>query len=368
MNDRSERFTRLRRQLLLVALVLFVLSMVGAGGAPRRYNRIVYGVPPLALALVCLAAATGLPGSSPRVRRIAMASSILALALLAVWIRPSLVGAAPPDRRVERVHALLTFATDRLRTALFAELQPMELASCRLERFGDPHDGGYLLCANLLASAHSVYSYGIDGRDQWGCDVSRRIGVPVHEYDCFNVSRPACADPHAVFHEECVGPVRRTDQAGRIFDSLENQFMVNGDGAKRLVVKMDVEGAEWETLLKAPAPVLQRIDQLVVELHGIGLEQHLETVRRLKEIFHVVHVHFNNVTCAERIDPFPATTYEVLFVNKRTATATGAVAPRSSLLDAPNDPNAADCQAPASRWSHVLPPGLRFRLLPGVAP
>ena len=38
------------------------------------------------------------------------------------------------------------------------------------------------LCANLLGDVKSAYSYGISGYDQWGCDVSTRLRVPVHQY------------------------------------------------------------------------------------------------------------------------------------------------------------------------------------------
>src|SRR5215207_3061731 len=131
---------------------------------------------------------------------------------------------------------------------------------------------------------------------------------------------------------------------GPPLDTLENQLTRNGDGANRVVVKMDVEGAEWDTLLRAPAAVLERIDQLVLELHGIGLEHHLSTVRRLKKFFHVAHLHFNNYKGAERIDPFPSTVYEVLFVSKRLATTRGPAAATPHPLDAPNHPRRPDCQ------------------------
>jgi hypothetical protein len=36
------------------------------------------------------------------------------------------------------------------REGLFAELQPVKLANCELARFGEPNDGGYLACRNLL--------------------------------------------------------------------------------------------------------------------------------------------------------------------------------------------------------------------------
>ena len=52
------------------------------------------------------------------------------------------------------------------RQLLFEEIQPVKLAKCRLERFGDPHDGGYLLCANLSSDVRAGYSYGIGGTDQ----------------------------------------------------------------------------------------------------------------------------------------------------------------------------------------------------------
>ena len=68
------------------------------------------------------------------------------------------------------------------RELLFSDLQPSWLANCTLKRYGEARDGGYLLCANLLGSARAGYSYGINGYDGWGCDVSRELGVVVHQY------------------------------------------------------------------------------------------------------------------------------------------------------------------------------------------
>ena len=241
---------------------------------------------------------------------------------------------------------------ERARERLFAEVQPVRLANCEFKRFGEVNDGGYLLCANLLASVQSGYSYGISGYDQWGCDVSRGLTVPVHEYDCFNLQVPACPGGRTVFHGECIGPEPATIE-GRPFDSLENQFAKNGDGAKRVVVKMDVEGAEWDSLLQTPDDVLQRIDQLTIELHGVREpERFVAVVMKLKKFFYVASLHFNNFACAEGIAPFPAEVYEVLFVSKRLAVPGGsgpAGAPPG--VTAPNITQWKDCQSLAD-----LPP------------
>jgi len=232
------------------------------------------------------------------------------------------------------------------RAALLAELQPVKLRNCELARFGEKNDGGYLLCANLLKDVESAYSYGISGYDGWGCDVSTRLSVPVHQYDCFNTTQPSCPSGRPVFHAECVAGRRSNDEEGRLFDSLQGQFTRNGDAAKHLVVKMDVEGAEWDSILQTPDEVLARVDQLVFEFHGVSYTaRYLEVIAKLKRTFEIVHLHFNNYSCVGAGAPFPAWAYEVTMVNKRLAEVdpAGKVA-LPNALDAPNLPAAHDCQ------------------------
>lgn len=233
------------------------------------------------------------------------------------------------------------------RQALFEMLQPVALTNCQLERFGERHDGGYLMCGNLLSGVRSGYSYGIAGYDKWGCDVSARFDLPVHQYDCFDTTRPACPAGHTIFHEECIGDTARTIE-GRVFDTMRNQFARNGDSSNRIVLKIDVEGAEWDSFLFATDETLNQIDQMAVEFHDVQDEKYLSVVRRLKQFFEVAHIHFNNASCIDGIEPFPTWAYEVLFVNKRLAVVdpsgqAGGLHP----LDAPNNPSFPDCQPQA---------------------
>ena len=235
---------------------------------------------------------------------------------------------------------------ERVRRQLFAAIQPVHVTNCTLARFGAQNDGGYLACANLLGGTTSAYSYGIEGRDEWGCQISHTLGVAVHEYDCFDLREPACPEGRLVFHPECVGP-RRSTQEGKPFDSIESQMERNGDSRKRVVVKIDVEGAEWDSFLATPDGVFQRIDQLIVEFHGVDDERYVRTIEKLKRHFVFAHVHYNNGGCKPGIEPFPSWVFEALLVNKRLAQTDGSPAPRSPLpnLDAPNGPNTPDCQS-----------------------
>jgi hypothetical protein len=230
------------------------------------------------------------------------------------------------------------------RQALFDALQPVALANCQLERFGETHDGGYLMCGNLLGDIQSGYSYGIAGYDKWGCDISTRFNVAVHQYDCFDTTQPVCSTGKTVFHPECVGGMTRTVE-GRLFDTINNQFAKNGDRAKRIALKIDVEGAEWDSLLFTPDEIFERIDQMAVEFHRVEEEKFLSTIRRLKQFFEIAHIHFNNASCIEGLEPFTTWAYEVLFVSKRLAVVDRSrKASGQHPLDTPNNPAFADCQ------------------------
>jgi hypothetical protein len=234
------------------------------------------------------------------------------------------------------------------RTELFAEIQPVHVTNCELKRFGEPHDGGYPLCANLLGAVQAGYSYGISGYDGWGCDVSRQLHVPVHQYDCFDLRVPLCPGGNTVFHGECIAPTKFTDE-GRPFDTFSNQFAGNGHADVPLVMKIDVEGAEWDSFLLAPDSVFSHIDQLDVEFHHVDDAKYVEAMRRLKQSFYVAHVHYNNFSCDPALRPFPSWAFEVLLVNKRIANIDGSPASATPAgLDAPNNASAPDCQTPAA--------------------
>jgi hypothetical protein len=239
-------------------------------------------------------------------------------------------------------------AARKLRESILAELQPVALKNCTFKRFGSANDGGYLMCENLIVSLDAAYSYGVGPNDEWACDVSRQYHVPVHQYDCFDPARPTCAGGNFVFHNECVGD-RTGYRESRFFDTLENQIRKNGDSPetnRRLLIKMDVEGAEWDSLLTAPDELLASIPQITMEMHGFENPKIVDVLRKLKRNFYLVNLHFNNWSCTQKAAPLPAWAYQAHWVNKRIGVPDPAApfpAPMSPLntRDSPTWP---DCQ------------------------
>ena len=232
----------------------------------------------------------------------------------------------------------------QIRVALYEAFTPVRITNCTLQRFGSDNDGGYLMCGNMMAAAQSGYSYGIDGTDDWGCEITEATGIPIHQYDCYNTTVPECGRGPTMFHAECVGP-ERGEVEGKPFDTMVSHIEQNQDTGKRLIVKMDVEGSEWRTLLTAPDHVLEAIDQMAVEFHEVEEPHFVDTAQRLNQFFYVAHVHQNNHQCGPGFDPFPGPVFEVLLVNKRLAVADPWVdARKGSPLDAPSAIALPDCQ------------------------
>jgi hypothetical protein len=137
------------------------------------------------------------------------------------------------------------------------------------------------------------------------------------------------------------------DKRHRVFDSLQDQLAKNGDAGKRLLVKMDIEGAEWESLLATPDAVLDRIDQIPMEMHVFhGVTPlHMQVVKKLKNLFYVVNFHYNNWACNPTMKPLRSTAFQVLLVNKRLGELDPAapVPAPYSALNAPDNPHLPDC-------------------------
>jgi hypothetical protein len=147
------------------------------------------------------------------------------------------------------------------------------------------------------------------------------------------------------FHNECIGP-RAERIESRDFDTLTSQIRRNGDAGKTLLVKIGVEGAELESLMSTPDRVLDRIDQLAMEVHGAD---------RATSISPEVETHISSRSSAlqqsvvwRRWSPLPAWAYQVLLVNKRIG-ARDFTKPPPALphpLDAPDYGLGRDCQVP----------------------
>jgi hypothetical protein len=231
--------------------------------------------------------------------------------------------------------------------ALAHRLRPRK-SQFDLVRIGGDSDGGYLV-PNDLKGIKACFSPGVDQIASFETDIYR-LGIPSHLADA-SVQAPPPGTPFKSFtakflaaHTECT------------LVSLEDWVNDCEPGAttNSLLLQMDIEGAEYETLLACPLETLKKFRIMIVEFHNIeswGQKEYFKVVqslmRKILSEFGVVHSHPNNATGIVNMNGFMAPrVFEVTFLQK-TRSAFGDYSQVPNELDRPNIPWAPDLTFPA---------------------
>lgn len=182
---------------------------------------------------------------------------------------------------------------------LFQELRVYSCGAMTKTRLGCKGDGGYIVLREPLNSCGILYSYGIGNEMSFELDfLLTRPQSAAILYDPY-IEAPPSSNPRAGFLKEPFAP--RTLQ-------------------KQSMMKIDVEGAEWEVLPHWSIGELAKLDQLVIEFHFIHVQpradlspyfsdfyqRHMNKINiqlftkyrvvigRLNRIFRLFHIHVNN--------------------------------------------------------------------------
>jgi hypothetical protein len=266
-------------------------------------------------------------------------------------------------------------------------------APCKkYERFGEDNDGGYVMCADgLNEGLVGAYSYGINGFDGWGMAIASRFRIPLNEYDCTSSKRPAvCKGCDVKFHGECilhndgdaaaeagmlkgVGDARANDGEGEAattskvsaasFKTLTQMLKESGNAnakERSLLLKIDVESAEWKVFAEEPVENFRKFREVVVEYHWIHEEDkhnlYLQAVKKIEQAgFAVAHMHGNNYGGPMQVYgkySIPDV-IEVTYIQKPAAGCAANI-PYKNPLDMPNSPNPSWAEMPDA----ILPTNL----------
>jgi hypothetical protein len=170
------------------------------------------------------------------------------------------------------------------------------------ERIGETFDGGYVMCMDGLDTGLvAAYSYGINGFDGWGMGVASKYKLPLHEYDCTNLQQPSkCMGCDVHFHGECILNAHGSPRPQ--YKTLAQQFQESGNGhaaERSLLLKIDVEAAEWDVFAEEPVENMKKFREIVVEYHWLDQthmhNRYLQAVKKIEQAgFAVTHLHGNN--------------------------------------------------------------------------
>lgn len=210
-----------------------------------------------------------------------------------------------------------------------------------LVRIGPDDDGGYLL-PDLLDGIEACFSPGVGTCSDFELACAGR-GMQVFLADA-TVDGPAAQHPNFHFIPKFIGGY---DDDTTI--SLDAWVDGSCPGTGDLLLQMDIEGAEYASLLAATPQLLRRFRAMAIEFHFLG---HLAedpffaiaaaVFAKLLDAHDVVHIHPNNFCDIVEVAGVPTPqVMEFTFVRRDLITTDGWATQFPHPLDVENDPTRA---------------------------
>ncbi len=204
-------------------------------------------------------------------------------------------------------------------------------------RLGNLADGGYVILDDGECY-DTLLSYGV--RDDVSFELDFVIRFPlttVHLFD-HSIDDLPIKHPLFTFHREGLG-----DRAFTDLDTLKSHMLKYGSGSKQFFLKIDIEGAEYESLLVVQDELWMSIGQIAIELHNVApYNQHvIPLLKKLERHFTVIHVHGNNAGGTTDVDgiPIPSVIEITLLRNRAGVELVSSKESFPRPLDRPNDPS-----------------------------
>ena len=236
--------------------------------------------------------------------------------------------------------------------AFLRHLRPHDVAGAQKRRFGADRDGGYIMLDDF-GEARTALSLGIGLDVSWDANMATR-GLHVHQFD-HTVDRAPQDNPSFVFHRARI--VGRREAPG---DLTLAEILARPELAAEndLIVKIDIEGFEWEVLARIEKAALARIRQLAIEFHDVRefvepswRATALAALENLTAVHACIHVHGNNWGPFVVIGgiPFPGG-FEASFARRSDYAFVPSTAVFPTELDRPCNPKMPDLYL--GRWDY----------------
>ncbi len=201
---------------------------------------------------------------------------------------------------------------------LFSKLIPYDVPEFTKKRLGKDGDGGYVLPLDVLKGVEAVVVFGINDEDSFERDLANYLDpkkVPFHLCDPF-VGYTSEGKNDFRFHSLGLGG--ETKDKMITWPDFVRRFSLEG---KKILLKVDIEGAEWESFASLQASDFQNVVCFIVEFHRLIHDQDIprqsKTFDLLNSAFFLNHCHVNNNGLIFNIDSklYPDV-LECTYVNK----------------------------------------------------
>lgn len=184
-----------------------------------------------------------------------------------------------------------------------------------LKRYGNKSDGGYIINTKYLELSNVLYTYGVGGEVSFEIDLLKHNpNYKIHLYDP-TISQFPEIDGNVIKHKEGLASYKQDK-----YDNLLNHLSINQDMNEKVLLKIDIEGGEFDFFRNIDMNLLSNVVQMIVEFHidRAPVDHFIECLNKINEKFICIHIHGNNhsnITYINNIE-FPIVS-EFTFINKQ---------------------------------------------------
>ena len=190
---------------------------------------------------------------------------------------------------------------------LYDLVRPQSFPALKKTRLGNNvSDGGYVM-ADDFQGIEAALSLGIGLDISWDLEMASR-GIDIYQFD-HTVEEPAECTGNPRLHFQKLGICGDWNPKPGMKSIREILVDEMSAHAGDLILKIDIDGYEWEVFDTMPQDVLRRFRQICVEIHNpIGRpgkaatrSRNLGVLRKLHTVFAPVHLHANNAGQVRKI-------------------------------------------------------------------
>ena len=229
----------------------------------------------------------------------------------------------------------------RERAKSFINLLLPKTPNILLKRYGSQYDGGYVL-ADDISTTDYLLSFGVASNVAFEDDISSKVaGMDLYDPNVNMLPHPI---PNGRFFKEKITWHSNEDSADI------KKCMARVPDKADYILKIDIEGFEWEFFTSVSEEDLLKFRQVVIEFHWIDKildSQYYEVIKnaliKMNTTHQSVNVHGNNYgDIVQFNDIFIPEVLEVTFLRKNSYTFGHYSEEQYDKLNAPCNPNFID--------------------------
>jgi len=163
-------------------------------------------------------------------------------------------------------------------------------------RIGRNSDGGYIVFNHNLENITHTLSYGISGDVSFEVGLTQYSKASIYMFDHTIDSLPMTHSQFIFIREP-----------GGLSTCIKHITDINVNKSNKLLLKMDIEGHEWDIFKNLPLELLSMFEQIIIEFHNLEFlqNQHFDFINisqndmtdifnRINTTFYLGHIHGNN--------------------------------------------------------------------------